>query len=242
LLLLIDDLTLRLRTITASGPAIAGEGERIISEMLNYRQVVSSYYENLEELGSHLEALKGARNVLLKEMSIHDQRISDTTQRINSNLLRIVVLSKILVLVITIAIVLTVGFIILQLFRSMEKEIKERKLAEQALDRSEENIQSVFRIAPTGIGVVVDRVITQVNKRISEITGYSKWELIGRDARMLYPSDEDYEYVGREKYRQIQDHGTGTVETLWKRKDGTIVDILLSSTPLVIGKLEEGVV
>jgi len=63
------------------------------------------------------------------------------------------------------------------------------------------------------------------------MTGYSSNELIGKDARMLYPTDEDYEYVGREKYAQIRERGTGTVETRWKRKDEGIIDVLLSSTP-----------
>lgn len=61
---------------------------------------------------------------------------------------------------------------------------------------------------------------------------------------MLYlmcPTKEDYEYVGREKYRQIEERGTGTVETRFKRKDGKIIDVLLSSTPLDPTDLTAGV-
>jgi PAS domain S-box-containing protein len=61
------------------------------------------------------------------------------------------------------------------------------------------------------------------------MVGYSLDELVGKEARFLYPTDEDYEYVGREKYRQIREHGRGTVETRLKRKDGEIIDVLLSS-------------
>jgi len=121
------------------------------------------------------------------------------------------------------------------------RDITEQKLTEEALRDSEEHLQSVFRAAPTGIGVVSDRVLNQVNERICEMTGYSEEELIGQNARVLYPSDEDYEYVGRKKYKQIRDHDTGTVETRWKRKDGFIIDVLLSSTPMDLGDLSKGV-
>ncbi len=92
-------------------------------------------------------------------------------------------------------------------------------------------LQSVFRSAPVGIGVVVDRVFTWTNKRLSEMTGYSSAELEGQTARMLYPSEEEFERVGQEKYKQIKKYGTGSVDTRFKRKDGSIINVHLSSTP-----------
>jgi PAS domain S-box-containing protein len=73
------------------------------------------------------------------------------------------------------------------------------------------------------------------------MTGYSGEELIGQDARILYPSDEEYQRVGTEKYRLMGDRGIGTIETRWQRKDGTIIDVLLSSTPIDAGDLSKGV-
>ncbi|NLJ47631.1 MAG: PAS domain S-box protein, partial [Treponema sp.] len=107
---------------------------------------------------------------------------------------------------------------------------------------AERMLSSILRSAPGGIGVVVDRVIVQVNEYILQLTGYSREELIGRSARVFYPADEDYEYVGREKYRQISETGTGTVETRWITKDGRLLDVILSSTPLDASDLGAGVV
>jgi signal transduction histidine kinase len=47
--------------------------------------------------------------------------------------------------------------------------------------------------------------------------------------------------VGREKYRQIAEFGTGSVETRWKCKDGRIINILVSSTPIDKKDLSAGV-
>ena len=124
----------------------------------------------------------------------------------------------------------------------MFSDITEGKHAEEELRKSEAHLQSVFRAAPIGVGVVVDRMFKQVNKRMCEMTGYSNEELVGQKARMLYMCDDDYEHVGREKYRQICDLGTGTVETRWKCKAGHIIDVLLSSTPIDIGGPSEEVV
>jgi two-component system cell cycle sensor histidine kinase/response regulator CckA len=107
--------------------------------------------------------------------------------------------------------------------------------------RTEKALGSIFRAAPTGIGVVRNRVIETVNERICEMLGYEASELVGQGARMVYPTDADFEYVGREKYRQIAKRGTGTVETRWLTKDGRILDILLSSTPFDPDNLDAGV-
>jgi len=120
-------------------------------------------------------------------------------------------------------------------------DVTERVLAEQALRESEAKMRSIFKASPTGIGLVANRMLLDVNEKICEMLGYSQEELIGKSARVLYPTDDDYEYVGREKYAQIQEKGTGTVETRWERKDGQIINVLLSSTPLDLTDLSAGV-
>jgi len=124
---------------------------------------------------------------------------------------------------------------------SIIRDITERKQAEEALRVREEKMQSIFRVAPTGIGVVKDRILFEVNPRVCEMTGYAKEELVGKNSRILYPTQEDFEYVGAEKYRQISNKGTGFVETRWMKKDGAIFDVLLASTPIDLNDLSKGV-
>ncbi len=123
----------------------------------------------------------------------------------------------------------------------MGSNVTERKLAEEALKNREEKLSSIFRAAPIGIGMVVNRVIKEANNSLLHITGYSFEELKDQSARMLYIADEEYDFVGKEKYKQISEKGTGTVETRWKQKNGRIIDIILSSTPLDIADLSKGV-
>ncbi|HOW67702.1 MAG TPA: PAS domain S-box protein [Candidatus Paceibacterota bacterium] len=120
-------------------------------------------------------------------------------------------------------------------------DITERRRTEEKLRESQAMLQSIFRSAPVGIGVVKQRVVGWCNERLSEMTGYAPTELNGQSARLLYPTDEEFEYVGREKYEQIRRFGTGTVETHWRHKDGHVLDVLLSSTPMVPEDLSQGV-
>lgn len=119
--------------------------------------------------------------------------------------------------------------------------IVQRQRAEEAHRHSEEMIRSIFLAAPLGIGIVVERVFQFVNDRLCEMTGYARDELVGRNSRMLYVTEEDYARVGREKYRQIADTGMGTVETRWRTKSGEVLDILLSSTRVDAATAERGV-
>jgi PAS domain S-box-containing protein len=119
-----------------------------------------------------------------------------------------------------------------QLMLALIRDVTERRRAEEALREREAKLNSIFRVAPVGIGTVIDRVFWDVNNTILDMTGYARDELIGRNARMLYPTQEDFDHVGTVKYRQIAERGTGTVETRWLRKDGQLIDVLLSSTPL----------
>jgi PAS domain S-box-containing protein len=129
-----------------------------------------------------------------------------------------------------------------KLILSAARDITERKQAEAALRASEEKLQSIFRAAPVGIGMVVNRVFSEVNQWFCDLTGYGREELIGQSARLVYPSEEEYERVGREKYAQFALSVTGEVETQFRRKDGTVRNVLLRSSPRDPADLSVGVI
>ena len=115
---------------------------------------------------------------------------------------------------------------------SISRDISELRQQTIALRKQVGTLDSILRAAPTGIGVMRGHVIAEANQRLCEMTGYSRDELVDQSARILYPSREEFEWVEKEKGGQIDRQGTGTMETRWRRKDGRIIDVLLSSTPI----------
>ncbi len=92
--------------------------------------------------------------------------------------------------------------------------------------------ESIYRAAPIGIGVIVDRRLAQVNAQICQMLGYDEQELIGRSARILYESEDAFLRVGQEIHAQIAKDGVAVLETRWQTKAGELLDIRLNSTPL----------
>ena len=116
----------------------------------------------------------------------------------------------------------------------------EKKASDQLLKNNDEKIQSIYRAAPLGIGLVINRVFTEINDTFCTITGYDRSEIVGKNSKFIYATDEEYESAGIEKYRQIAVQGFGSVETRFKAKDGRIINILLSSAPLDKDDLTKG--
>jgi PAS domain S-box-containing protein len=121
------------------------------------------------------------------------------------------------------------------------QDVTRMKEAESLIQQREQYLRSIFLAAPVGIGVVTDRRFTGINEKLCELTGYNEKELLGQSSRILYLSDSEYESVGKIKYAEIHKRGTGSVETHWRCKDGSIKDILLSSTPIDANDLKKGV-
>jgi PAS domain S-box-containing protein len=112
------------------------------------------------------------------------------------------------------------------------RDISARKAAATALQRQESLLSSYFRASPVGLCMARDRVLLEVNDRLCEIAGYSREELIGKCASFLYASQSEFERVSRELDSRIHSDPVGSVESRWRRKDGTICDVLMQSSLL----------
>ena len=112
------------------------------------------------------------------------------------------------------------------------RDITTRKMSEEALRESEGKLRSILSTAPIGIGLTVNGIIMEANDTLCEMTGYTREELNHRDRRLMYATREEFDRVVAEKLRQIKERGTGTVETRWRGKNGSEIDVLLSATPV----------
>ena len=93
------------------------------------------------------------------------------------------------------------------------------------------SISSIFPGCTVGIGVVSNRILTRVNDRLCEMAIHRRnsWEKPPGSCiplmRIMILSEGKKYRCGRR---------TVKVETRWKRKDGSLRDILLSSTQVDI--------
>jgi PAS domain S-box-containing protein len=93
-------------------------------------------------------------------------------------------------------------------------------------------VKSIISVAPIGIGVVLDKCLLEFNDTFCQMTGYSHKELIGKNARMLFASEEEYVKIGDEEIRQTKEKITETLEVRMLRKDGSIIYTLLRFVPV----------
>jgi PAS domain S-box-containing protein len=118
------------------------------------------------------------------------------------------------------------------------RDITEKKKAEEELRRNEAFQQALLAASPVGIGVSIGRILTWANRTMDLMLGYEPGELKGQPSRVLFADDREYERALVELQRWIEERGVGTVQTVWKRKDGGLLDIALSIAPVRPGSPE----
>ena len=83
---------------------------------------------------------------------------------------------------------------------------------------------ALLNSVPAAIGVVRDGTLAWVNSRMESITGYLREELLGKRFSRLYLSEEESERVFLDQTTRA---GVVEKDTLWKRRDGTVVSVRL---------------
>jgi PAS domain S-box-containing protein len=114
------------------------------------------------------------------------------------------------------------------------QDVTEKRKALKDLVAREATLETIFNAAPIGMGMLrADRVILSVNKFFLDMMGYREEEVVGQNARMFYISDEEFERVGKLKHASIRKTGIGALETKFKRKDGSVLNVYLRTSAIV---------
>jgi PAS domain S-box-containing protein len=123
------------------------------------------------------------------------------------------------------------------------RDITEHRRMERAQRESEATLRTVLQTAPISIGMISDkRILLWVNDNLCKRTGYTSDELQGQSTRILYDNQEEFERVARVTLAQIKERGVGSVETRCRRKDGSLLDVQITSAPITAEDLSRGLV
>lgn len=107
-------------------------------------------------------------------------------------------------------------------------DITESKLMEEELRRRENILTTILRAAPSGVALARNNTFVWMNDQMSRLTGYMTEELTGKGMEMLYDPGGEFDRISA-AVTAVESGEVKIFETKWKRKDGGVIPILLSS-------------
>jgi PAS domain S-box-containing protein len=128
----------------------------------------------------------------------------------------------------------------------LKQEIHERARAEGYIIDAEEKFRSLVENALVGIYILQEDSYSYVNPKYEEIFGYSKGELLGRNAWDVVLADHRDLVI--ENVRKRTDNELNTIQYSFKavKKDGTIIDVEVKGSKMfyngklaIIGTLQD---
>jgi diguanylate cyclase (GGDEF)-like protein/PAS domain S-box-containing protein len=124
------------------------------------------------------------------------------------------------------------------------RDITDRKRTEEKLRKSQEEATSMFQNSPlAGIYHDGNGIILDVNYRFTKLFGYSPEEIVGRNINegMIFPAEQT---IDESKYlTQLTLEGKDIeCETIRKKKDGTLVPVIITVAPILNQKENQTVI
>ncbi len=123
-------------------------------------------------------------------------------------------------------------------------EAVELRAREGARDRAQlvQQMRSVLAQASVGILFTMDRKMVLVSQALCRMLGYAEEELIGRPARMLYPSDEAYAEIGPRVVSAFARHEKFDTEVQFVKRDGALLWVRLMGRPVELDNPAAGTI
>ncbi|MBK7500161.1 MAG: PAS domain S-box protein [Ignavibacteriales bacterium] len=111
------------------------------------------------------------------------------------------------------------------------RDITERRKMEEAVQHSETKFYSLFENSPNAIFITDPEtlIIIDCNANACSMNGYKREELIGKSINILHPQNVSEQLNNSELHQDqieiLRKHKSVTVESVHKRKDGTVFPI-----------------
>jgi two-component system, cell cycle sensor histidine kinase and response regulator CckA len=113
-------------------------------------------------------------------------------------------------------------------------------LEKQELSLNE--MKTLLELSPAAIGIIKNRVISWTNDLFYSMLGYKPNFLTGKNTRILYADQREYERIGRDLYSNVDRYGNGLVETKLVRKDESSFDCRIRASMLNKNDRSKGVI
>ncbi|MDB9869888.1 PAS domain S-box protein [Alphaproteobacteria bacterium] len=88
----------------------------------------------------------------------------------------------------------------------------------------------------TGVGIMIvdkDRVLIEVNPKFCEMLGFTKEELLGKNAEIIHLSTEMYKKFGEKAFNQVRNNKTVNLDWPCKKKNGQTVWCRIAGDPVI---------
>ncbi|MEA3454060.1 MAG: PAS domain S-box protein [Candidatus Caldatribacteriota bacterium] len=122
------------------------------------------------------------------------------------------------------------------------RDITERKKAEKKLRKARKMFTNLFNSNPEAV-LYHDKEgrILNINPRFTELFGYTPEEMIGKkiDEGIIYPANriKEGKILTQKAFNGFSDY-----ETIRRKKDGTLVPVIISTAPVIIDKKPQGTI
>jgi PAS domain S-box-containing protein len=79
-----------------------------------------------------------------------------------------------------------------------------------------------FEHAPIGLCITLDRTVVHCNSAFAGLFGATSGQMTGQSIRIVYPSAEEFEHVGRRALAAMRKSGMYSDDRIMKRFDGSL--------------------
>ncbi|MEA1939784.1 MAG: PAS domain S-box protein, partial [Candidatus Caldatribacteriota bacterium] len=117
----------------------------------------------------------------------------------------------------------------------IQQKLFELKQTKKELKEIEALQLSILNSVPHAVIGLKNREITFANEFVKNVFGWKPKDLIGKNSRILYPSDKEFEKIGKYFYPKLKKYQNYNGEFSCRRRDGT--NIICKVTVSRIGKI-----
>jgi PAS domain S-box-containing protein len=112
--------------------------------------------------------------------------------------------------------------------RACNRDITDRKIAENALIESQGMLESILAAVPVGIALHRNREIQWANEAWEKMFGFTgQHEYVGQHTRIMHQSDVEYDLAREALYEGLEAGAVREVDAKLRRNDGSVFSSIL---------------